>query len=1542
MAEARNNFLGSKMNKDLEQRLVPNNEYRNAENVMISRSDGDDVGSLENVLGNNLVSTFGLSAENNQLTNKVKVIGKLMDVANNRIYAFLTDYTDSSSDQLSNFAYSTAKCYICVYDITNNQGTILVEGYWLNFAQGNPIIGVNLINGLLFFTDNRNQPRKINVDKALNNPGPNGYYTCEDQISVAKYYPRESPLFINLQIINSVKSSGGGTPGPAYTVNQVLYLYPPIPPTGTITLAKIIVTSVDATTGAILTYRFLDLGNNYGLLGPGVFACNTASSQLGPVVGTALINITIGENSGLQDRTSPLLPDDVSDNPFYDPSYDGDKDFLKDKFVKFAWRMKFDDNEYSLISPFTQAAFVPKQDGYFITNDQEKSAYTSTELNFMENKVDYVRVVIKSPYKTWREAIERFKIQEIDVLYKQSNLTSINVVESIKVEDQLLTPYLDSEFMLYEYLSQKPFRTLPQKDLTRVYDKTPIRALSQEIAEDAVVYGNYLDKHTPPATLPYFVQASEKWSDDGSLTSGKTRIEYQNHTLKQNRNYQVGIVLSDRYGRQSSVLLSGDNKANTIYHPYRSGVNWNPLNNASGRLEDNFSFFYSGVQGDHLLTTNGSTSIPTDTWPGDSLKVTFSNTINSNKNSSLGTPGLYNDYGKVVALIITNAGTGYSNTSYTNLSTSKGGTGLGISITTTTGAVTGVTVTDPGVGFNIGDSLTLSGAGNNAVVKVIELEVPNPTGWYSYKVVVKQTQNEYYNVFTPGVLSGYIDGEGPNIGALENGIPVGATVSEPIIHLALFGDNINKVPRDLSQLGPTQASFRTGRPSYAEDPSYYDFVNTDNKVFSADPYSVEDQVRLKARDRARDLDSGSIITNSSVELYPRIHNYYAPGTLNSAPAFANQDGTYNIQGYFGTRTVEITTIGTGVELGLWDPSAAQPFNEAYSFFQFETNPLIARGEVPILMTDTSDDRKQAELNFFGVAGPSPFAGKVNFYSTGAYSAQGDNMLPGSKNVALQPWTDKTTFPPNGIPVFDAALAYTVDNGICSPQPESTYGDLGSKGTGLLTNIEMVDAQGFTTESGNPGLALDFVNPGKYPGGGVQGFMTIANPNGENGVKGFNVYGFPWHLQESSGVVGGANKPGATNFTYNLVMNVRAGDSKCRAYVTVALDASPGAMVPQLAVFETKPIESKLDIYWETSTSGLISELNTAVLENDTVTPVTLAGTYSSVSEVSPARNTTSGQVGNTYILQEIRALTQGGTEINFSSTSNASIELVSYYDGQTTTNLASTPSSDRLWNLEINTVNNRARVYLNIPAWYRSYTSVNLNTYSFNFRITSPSVNFPIDGTFITTDFTNLNNTSGEPYAITNELPNFQVSNTGTIAGNPSGLYQQIGAGGDPTAPNSNYDLGGGSSFNVTGMQGKVLQFTFQYYNGAYSIDSSGGIWNQSYGTNKDQEQYTKSDVALYEKVTSGSPPALLGYSEVPQSSGTYTVNNSDASVSILTFGSNFISTHGAGNYYIGKGTGSSRLVTSPPPVEVTDTDGTSKIQMNSGTGDSRILISLI
>jgi rRNA processing protein Gar1 len=51
MPEIKNQFTGGKMNKDLDERLVPNGEYRDAMNIQVSTSEGSDVGTVQNILG---------------------------------------------------------------------------------------------------------------------------------------------------------------------------------------------------------------------------------------------------------------------------------------------------------------------------------------------------------------------------------------------------------------------------------------------------------------------------------------------------------------------------------------------------------------------------------------------------------------------------------------------------------------------------------------------------------------------------------------------------------------------------------------------------------------------------------------------------------------------------------------------------------------------------------------------------------------------------------------------------------------------------------------------------------------------------------------------------------------------------------------------------------------------------------------------------------------------------------------------------------------------------------------------------------------------------------------------------------------------------------------------------------------------------------------------------------------------------------------------------------------------------------------------------
>ena len=66
----------------------------------------------------------------------------------------------------------------------------------------------------------------------------------------------------------------------------------------------------------------------------------------------------------------------------------------------------------------------------------------------------------------------------------------------------------------------------------------------------------------------------------------------------------------------------------------------------------------------------------------------------------------------------------------------------------------------------------------------------------------------------------------------------------------------------------------------------------------------------------------------------------------------------------------------------------------------------------------------------------------------------------------------------------------------------------------------------------------------------------------------------------------------------------AGDGNAYFKVTVTKSTyGPAAgLLPIFSVFETTPLESKLDIYWETSTSGKISDLNTSIIDNDFQTP----------------------------------------------------------------------------------------------------------------------------------------------------------------------------------------------------------------------------------------------------------------------------------------------------------------------------------------------------
>ncbi len=893
MAQARNTFIKSKLNRDLDARLMPQGEYRDALNVQVSKSEGSSVGSLENVLG----TTAILDIQTITGINDLICIGHLADESNGKVYLFLTNNTTS------NFLVGSRNYIIevTVDAASPNNYKKLAEGSFLNFSANHKIYASNLLEDLLFWTDNHNQPRVINI--TLANPNPTvtptpTYYTTEDQISVAKYNPyeaielwQESTLGgsdtyeTTMKDVTSKTLPNGGTGFSGDNVTSPADLIMVTGFTGDLPASQ---SPQTASTPPNDTQNMIgNSGINYGgatvsyidangdiqplyATGPTYVYNWKYQAPQGPPVnnleGIAQIRLVTQPDGQTPNVQWPVIVNEGTEivfnaNPYYDKNFAGDSSYLEDKFVRFSYRFKFEDNEYSLMAPFTQIAFIPKQDGYFLYikevlgiqgEDNQTEAYRSSIVSFMENKADDIKLRVPLP-ETKATIANALKIKELEILYKESDALAVKVIDIITIADLTQNPTADPNFFVYDYISKKPIKTLTENQLTRVYDKIPVRAFSQEIASNRVVYGNFQNKHTPPAFLDYNVGVSPKYlfnlqngsfkvtsantyaagttiaintplgtiqvgsyvtgtsgvlnetqitevatnnnsvklnkeitvaagalltvTPVGDDTQSVSRIEYPNSTLKQNRTYQVGVVLSDKYGRSSTVILSSNATATDL------GVGIGTFG------------------GDTIYAPYLSQAINQNSWPGDSLKVLFNSAIVSPKNTSLGIPGLYN--GEV------------SSSDY------------------------------------------------------------NPLGWYSYKIVVKQTEQEYYNVYLPGIMAAYPEDAISELGKTS--------------HIVLINDNINKIPRDLSEVGPQQKQFR-----------------------------------------------------SAVQLFGRVQNtnltntVFLPGSNLKFPADVND------QYYPGKKSHTVSTISTLQDLFDYNPQNVPIPNNFPQFYALESNPLVAR------------------------------------------------------------------------------------------------------------------------------------------------------------------------------------------------------------------------------------------------------------------------------------------------------------------------------------------------------------------------------------------------------------------------------------------------------------------------------------------------------------------------------------------------------------------------------------------------------------------------
>ena len=348
------NFVAGRMNKSIDERLLPKGEYIDAMNVRLGSTEATEIGAVENSRGNEQLTTLQYNGVN--LSSAAVCIGAYEDGVRETIYWFVHD---GSNTQAPGGVVDLVVSYNTTNQIVNYH---VITTELLSFDPLYLITGVDLIEDLLFWTDDKNPPRTININRSYPEPVSNVDQIIEEDISVVV----KPPGFENV------------------------------------------------------------VGNNKPLPAPLLSFLNIA----------------------------------------------GNENYIENRFLCFAYRYRYEDGQYSATSLFTNPAFVPRPFQFStknFCNDGMLNLYNGVEIEFSTGSS---------------------RVKEVDLLFKDTNSTTLNVIERFKKED---FGWADNTTKKFTFTNNKIYTVLGNDELLRQYDNVPRLAKAQTIQGNRLMYGNYVD-----------------------------------------------------------------------------------------------------------------------------------------------------------------------------------------------------------------------------------------------------------------------------------------------------------------------------------------------------------------------------------------------------------------------------------------------------------------------------------------------------------------------------------------------------------------------------------------------------------------------------------------------------------------------------------------------------------------------------------------------------------------------------------------------------------------------------------------------------------------------------------------------------------------------------------------------------------------------------------------------------------------------------------------------------------------------------------------
>ena len=696
MPEIKRSFAGGKMNKDLDERLVPNGEYRDAMNIQVRTTDGDssgigNAGTIQNIQGNKVIAK---SYDDVFLNKYTKTVGSIANEKNNKAYFLIsggeqdniensniTDIITDNYDGDGNITSSNKKLLIdTIHETTigasaNTDAPVVVDNWgiyttktgvfggfqsilptsfftnlqvsdfnecrvgmkmfafnssgnnimknaiiqrihtdssgnkfiyfygkvpppiWgdvqiigfiaprvLKFNSDQLITGINIIDDLLFWTDNTNEPKKINITRCKS-----GTETITSHTQLKLTEPTDSDVLLHYTDLSGTGESVNNfleeslTPSINNDLKEehitVIRKAPKIAPTLEMSDSKREgeIEVIGFTYDFLTNFPNLSQGTQISITDTTVFNAGVNwrvddvlvwTEELDGGESIVTIKVSIDGYNGWGANTGEILMTVLSVSQSLQPmnteivgsglwniELEQDKPLFETKLVRFGCRYKYEDGEYSNYGPWSELAFLPDRFDY-----NYKKGYNLG----MVNTVRDLKIKNFIPFQRSRHA----EVVAVDVLYKTVESPNVYIVKTIKrgidAEWDKFTPivggddsYLDSpdveinnfpRFGELTITSEMIHQAVDSKQLLRAWDNVPKQALAQEIAANRIMYGNYV--HGYDITTNPGIVATVLHTTDADMENPKKSI-------KTIRNYKFGMVFGDKYGRETPVIANG-------------------------------------------------------------------------------------------------------------------------------------------------------------------------------------------------------------------------------------------------------------------------------------------------------------------------------------------------------------------------------------------------------------------------------------------------------------------------------------------------------------------------------------------------------------------------------------------------------------------------------------------------------------------------------------------------------------------------------------------------------------------------------------------------------------------------------------------------------------------------------------------------------------------------------------------------------------------------------------------------------------------------